>query len=102
MLAGWDSKPVSIGSWIGTGLLDEVDDLESDGSGDPVLIRKTVLKVARADFVDSTGALMVARGDTATVGGVAYTISDTRIGYNGLRGADAIDGRELVLIVRKV
>lgn len=102
MLAGWDSKPVSIGSWTGTGLLDEVDDLESDGSGEPVLVRKTALKVARADFVDALGNLTVSRGDAVTVGGVAYTISDTRIGYNGLRGADAIDGRELVLIVRKV
>jgi len=101
MLAGWDSQPVSIGSWTGTGLLDELDDLESDRGGDPVLVRKSVLKLSRADFVDSTGALTIARGDTATIGGIDYVISDLRVGYNGLRGADAIDGRELTLVVRK-
>ena len=101
MLAGWDSKPVSIGSWTGTGLLDEVDDLEQDRNGDPVLVRKTALRVAKAPFVDSTGALTLTRADTATIGGVEYSIADFRIGYNGLRGADAIDGRELTLIVRK-
>ena len=71
MLAGWDSKPVSIGSWTGTGLLDEMDVLDVDRAGDPVLVRKSVLKVPRAAFVDATGALTVARGDTVTIDGTA-------------------------------
>jgi len=103
MLAGWDSKPVSIGSWTGTGLLDEMDVLDVDRGGDPVLVRRTVLKVSRAAFVDATGALTVARGDTATVGGVDYTISDPRVGSaDGARGGEEVDGRELHLVVRKV
>ena len=60
-------------------MLDEMDVLDVDRSGDPVLVRKTVLKVARAPFVDSAGALTVARGDTATIAGVDYTVSDLRI-----------------------
>ncbi len=102
MLAGWDSKPVSIGSWTGTGLLDEMDVLDVDRSGDPVLVRKTVLKVARAPFVDSAGALTIARGDTATIAGTDYTVSDLRMGSaDGQRGGEEVDGRELHLFVRK-
>ena len=93
MLAGWDSKPVSIGSWTGTGLLDETDVLDVDRSGDPVLVRKTVLKVPREDFIDAAGTVTVARSDTATVDGTAYVISDIRV--------EELDGRELHLVVRK-
>lgn len=102
MLAGWDSKPVSIGSWTGTGLLDEMDVLDVDRSGDPVLVRKSVLKVPRAAFVDATGALTVARGDTVTIDGTEYLVSDPRVGSaDGQRGGEEVDGRELHLVVRK-
>ena len=102
MLAGWDSKPVSIGSWTGTGLLDEMDVLDVDRSGEPVLVRKTVLKVARAGLVDADGVATVARGDTTTVGGVTYVVSDIRVGgADGQRGGEELDGRELHLVVRK-
>ena len=103
MLAGWDSKPVSIGSWTGTGLLDEMDVLDVDRSGDPVLVRKSVLKLPRAPFLDHTGALTIARHDTATIDGTEYTIADMRVGSaDGQRGGEEVDGRELHLMVRKV
>lgn len=102
MLAGWDSKPVSIGSWTGTGLLDEMDVLDVDRGGDPVLVRKSVLKVSRAPFLDAVGALTIARGDSATIDGTSYTISDLRAGSgDGQRGGEEVDGRELHLFVRK-
>jgi hypothetical protein len=103
MLTGWDSQTVVIGDYSGHGLLDTMDMMDQDKAGDPVLVRRTVLKVSRADFLNGLGVLTVARGDTATLDGVAYVVSDVRVGgADGRSGGEELDGRELHLLVRKV
>lgn len=103
ILAGWDGRTVVLGDYTGPGVLDEMDVLDSDRSGDPVLVRRTVLKLRRSDFLDATGALTVSRGDTVTVDGIAYSVADARMGSaDGRSGGEEVDGRELHLIVRKV
>jgi hypothetical protein len=95
MTTGWDSQSVGLGDFNGFGLLDQRDEIESDPSGDPVMKRVTVLTLRRSDFLDTAGLCTVARGDVATVDGIAYTVGDVRMG-------DGDDGRELHLVLRKV
>lgn len=103
MLGGWDSRNITIGNVTTVALLDEMDVLDVDRVGDPVLVRKSVLKVARGLFTDALGVLTVARGDTATIDGTAYTVADVRVGGgDGRGGGEELDGRELHLLVRKV
>lgn len=102
ILSGFDSKTVTVGDWSGSGIVDEMDVLDQDRGGDPVLVRRTVLKLVRADFLDSTGALTVARGDSAIVDGISYTISDMRAGGADFGRSEEIDGRELHLVLKKV
>jgi hypothetical protein len=96
MLEGWDSQTVVIGSVAARGILDEVDSIDFDRSNDPVKVRKTVLRVQRALFPAA------ARGDTAVVGGVSYQVSDILVGDPSAMEAVGRDGRELILVVRKV
>lgn len=100
MLAGWGSVPVTLGGWSGRGLLDERDVPDVDRSGEPVMVRQTVLRLRREDFT-THGNLTVARGDVATIDGVAYTVSDPRIGQADVSPLLELDGRELHLVVRR-
>ena len=101
MLDGWGSVPVTLGSFTGRGLLDERDVPDVDRSGEPVMVRQTVLRLRRSDFTNLAGALTVSRGDTVTIDGKAYTLTDPRIGGADLSPLLELDGRELHLIVRK-
>lgn len=102
MFTGWDRREVVLGDWIGYGLLEEMDTLDADRGGDPILVRKTVLKLRRSDFLDAAGTCTVSRGDTVTVDGVEYSVADLRMGgADGRLGGEEIDGRELHLIVRR-
>lgn len=100
MLTGWGSVPVTIGAWSGRGLVDERDVPDVDRSGEPVMVRQTVLRLRREDFTDHEG-LTVSRGDVVTIDGVAYTLSDPRIGGADLSPLLELDGRELHLVVRR-
>lgn len=104
MLTGWDKRAVTLNDWMGYGLLEEQDVMDTDRAGDPVLVRRTVLKLRRSDFLDAAGTLTVSRGDTVTVDGVEYQVADPRVGSadGRLGGGEEIDGRELHLIVRRV
>lgn len=93
MTTGWGSSAVTLGNFSGRCLLSEGDVVEVDHSGDPVLVRKSFLTFRRSDFVTALGVLTVARGDTATVDDVVYTVSDVRVA-----GAD---GQALLVFVRK-
>lgn len=103
MLTGWDSRTVVLGSFTGKGIVQEMDLIDQDKTGDPVLVRRTVLRLRRSDFLSSDGTLTVSRGDTCTIDGTDYTVSDPRVGgyERGMGGAD-MDARVLHLIVRKV
>lgn len=103
MLGDFDSKAVTLGSWSGRAIVDEMDVLDVDGSGEPVMVRRTVVRLPRADFLDDTGAVTVARGDAMTIDGVTWAVSDTRIGAadGSLQGME-VDGRELHVLVRRV
>ncbi len=102
MLEGWDSQEVTLGDFTGRGLLDQMDVVDADRGGDPVLVRKTVLRLRRSDFLDANGACTVSRGDTVTVDEIAYSVTDVRMGSADGRSGEEIDGRELHLVVRKV
>jgi len=103
MLRGWDRRAVTLGTWTGYGLVDELDVLDTDRVGDPVLVRRTVLKLRKADHLDADDAVSVVRGDTLTLDDVTYSVADVRIGgADGRAGGDEVDGRELHLTIRKV
>lgn len=103
MLAGWDHREVVLGDWVGRGLMEEQDVMDTDRNGDPVLVRRTVLKLRREDFLDAGGTLTVSRSDTVTVDGVEYQVADPRVGgADGRAGGEEIDGRELHLVIRRV
>lgn len=100
-LADTGSVPITVNNWTGRGLVDERDVPDVDRSGDPVLVRQTVVRLRRLDHLDHAGAVTISRGDACRIDGVAYTVSDVRIG-----GADPsplleLDGRELHLVVRR-
>jgi hypothetical protein len=103
MLTGWDARDVVLGDFTGKGVVQEMDVIDSDRTGDPVLVRRTVLRLRRSDFLDGNGELTVSRGDPLTIDGASYTLSDPRVGgyERGMGGAD-MDARVLHLIVRKV
>ena len=104
MLRGWDTKTVRVGAFTGTGLVDEMDVIDTDRPGDPVLVRRTILKLRREDLLASDGVTVsISRGDTVTVDDVAYSVADLRMGGgDGRFGGEEIDGRELHLVIRKV
>jgi hypothetical protein len=104
MLRGWDSKVVAIGTWRGRALVEEVDYLDTDRSGGGVLMRRTVVRIRKADVLTEAGTIPIARGDTVTVDGTAYTVSDVMLGApgHGQPGGWDIDGRVLDIVVRKV
>lgn len=102
MLSAFDSKAITLGSWSGRGIVDEMDVLDADSVGEPVLVRRTVVRLPRAPFLDHTGKLTVAKNSTMLIDGVAWTVSDLRIGAGdgSLQGME-VDGRELHLTVRR-
>ena len=103
MLTGWDRKAVVVGSFAGYGLVDEMDMLDTDRGGDPVLVRRTVVRLRKQDHLDAAGLVNVARGDTITIDTVAYSVADVRVGgADGRGGGEELDGRELHLTIRKV
>lgn len=104
ILKGFDSSWVVLGSFDGRGILETMDVMDTDRVGDPVIVRKTVLKLNRADFLAADGlGVTVSRGDAVTIDGVAYTVSDVRVGAaDGRAGGEELDGRELHVIVRRV
>lgn len=96
------SVPVVLGDWCGRGFLDELDVPDFDRGDGTVMKRVTVLRLRRSDFTATDGTLTVARGDTVTIDGTAYTLTDPRIGGADLSPLQELDGRELHLVVRKV
>jgi hypothetical protein len=94
MIGGFDSKAVVIGEYSGQGIVEETDSVGTDRGGEPVLVRTTVLKLRRSDFLTTAGACSVSRGDTVIVEDVGYQVSDIRV--------EELDGRELHLVIRKV
>jgi len=102
MLADWGSSEVRIGSWCGRAVLDELDNLTTDRNGDALVVRSTVLRLRRADFLDALGVLTIQRGDTVTVDDKTYTVGDARIGQADYgSGSAELDGRELHLVLRR-
>jgi hypothetical protein len=103
MLAGFDSKAVCLGSWVGRAIVDEMDVLDVDSGGEPVMVRRTVVRLPREDFLDDTGKSTVTRGTSLTIDGVTWTVADVRVGAadGSLQGME-VDGRELHLVVRRV
>lgn len=104
ILRGWDSHTVTVGAYQGRGVVDTMDVLDTDRAGDPVLVRRTVVKLAKADLLSSDGLTVgVARGDAVTIDGLAYVVADVRIGSaDGRAGGEELDGREVHLLVRRV
>lgn len=103
MVTGWGASSIVTGTWSGQALVDEMDVLDQDRGGDPVLVRRTVVRLRKSDHVDSDGVVLRARGDTVQIDGTAYTVTDVRVGgADGAQGGIELDGRELHLVVRKV
>lgn len=96
ILEGFGSVDVVLGSFKGRGLVDRERYIDTDRAGDPVRVVKHVLKLMLEDFTSAAGLVTVARGDSVTIDGVAYSISDVD------PGGDSLDGLELHLSLRKV
>lgn len=97
MLNGFGSVPVSFTHWSGSALFDQSDQVRQDATGDELLVHEAILRLQRSEHVDDFGNKLVARGDSVTISGTDYRVSDVRDGGQG-----AIDGRELHVWVVKV
>lgn len=103
MLSDWGSSTIALGEYAGRGIVDVMDTMDFDKGGEPVLVRRTIVRLKRSDFIDDDGVLTIARGDICTIDGKDYSVTDLRAG--GGDGPDQgieIDGRELHIAVRKV
>lgn len=102
LLSDFDATTIRVAGVVTTGHMEEVDAVTDDGNGFPVQERRTVIRLVRKEFEDADGDLVVGRGDTATLNGVDYVVTEILVGDPNALVVTGRDGRELVLRVRKV
>lgn len=94
MLSGFGSAEIRAGTVTGRGLVDDEEVAGVDAVGEPLLIRRTVVSLRRADWPD------VAAGDTLAIDGVSYTVTDVLVSDGGQgQGQDA---RVVRVVVKRV
>lgn len=94
MLTGFGSAEVRAGTVCGRGLVDDEEVAGVDAAGEPLLIRRTVVSLRRADWPD------LAAGDTLRIDDLTYTVSDVLVSDGGARQGQ--DARVVRVVVKRV